>query len=1105
MPEKLSSLIDISRQFLRSIRIDIDYGREDSLQGYICQGTSLNLLENMSRQVTETQQRAFTWTGPYGGGKSSLALLLCSLVSPEKRLRNKSTEILSISVDSPISKAFHVERNGWTVLPIVGSREGILNQLASSINKVTGKTFTAIPSGSEIIKELVICAESKKNEGVLVVIDELGKCLETAAQSGEDIFFYQELAEAASRCKGTLVIIGILHQAFEQYASRLGREARDEWAKVQGRFIDIPLISASDEIVELISRAIVLIREPSHEESRSIAEAIVKAIRHRRPGAPVNLCDGLYRCWPLHPITAALLGPVSKRKFSQNERSTFGFLSSGEPLGFREFLKGTDVSPLAMYGPAHYWDYLKANLEPSILASPDGHRWSLAAEAVERAEARGTKVHVDLTKTIALLDMFRNGSGLAAEDEVLDVSVLYAHPREIRNALEDLAHWSVIIYRKHLTAWGIYAGSDFDIDSAVIQARAETSEVDLKQLVDLTGLSPVLAKRHYQITGTMRWFTKSIVHQREAEKYITHCKAKDGSCGEFVLVIPDQGSPRQSDALFAKKLSQFKNHFPVIISVPENAEKIADLALELAALHKVRDTNSILDGDSVARREIEARISVFRNGLEEELQNAFTVSQWYYKGNPINLNAKSGLSPVASMIAEDIYPKTPHLVNELINRTRPSTNAVKARRDLLHRMLTHAREENLGYLGFPADASLYYALLKKTTLHSQKNAIWCFRSPSEEGSGRTIKPLWDATTDLIAQPDQMTSLSKIYRFWSAPPFGIREGVMPVLALAYFLANRQHLALYIEGAFIPELTESYLDEWLQDTSRISFRYVAIEADRKKMLEELSAILNSHLGKNVSPDPLDSARGLVALVMGLPGWTKRTTTLSLQSQQVRDLLLKASDPHKVLFVDLPTLLSSNAPHSLIKSIISAITELEKAYPEVLRSVESKVFQALDHDGDLESLRQRAKIVKGITGNFLLDSFSTRLATYAGLEKDIEGLISLAVNKPSRDWGDRDIDAAVMQLGQWSLDFRRMETLAPLQNRLSTRRAIAVAFGTSNNHSVSDIFDISNADTSIVDELAKQFLKTLREKNIKREVFLAALAEAGAQILETPTGKD
>jgi hypothetical protein len=72
----LSDVVTISRQFLRSVRIDTDVGREDALSGYICQGTASSLLESMARQITETRQRAFTWTGPYGGGKSSLALML---------------------------------------------------------------------------------------------------------------------------------------------------------------------------------------------------------------------------------------------------------------------------------------------------------------------------------------------------------------------------------------------------------------------------------------------------------------------------------------------------------------------------------------------------------------------------------------------------------------------------------------------------------------------------------------------------------------------------------------------------------------------------------------------------------------------------------------------------------------------------------------------------------------------------------------------------------------------------------------------------------------------------------------------------------------------
>ena len=82
----MASVVEISRQFLRSVRIDTDFGREDALSGYVCQGTARTLLESMARQLTDTKQRAFTWTGPYGGGKSTLALMLCSLVGPSGRL-----------------------------------------------------------------------------------------------------------------------------------------------------------------------------------------------------------------------------------------------------------------------------------------------------------------------------------------------------------------------------------------------------------------------------------------------------------------------------------------------------------------------------------------------------------------------------------------------------------------------------------------------------------------------------------------------------------------------------------------------------------------------------------------------------------------------------------------------------------------------------------------------------------------------------------------------------------------------------------------------------------------------------------------------------------
>jgi len=80
-------------------------------------------------------------------------------------------------------------------------------------------------------------------------------------------------------------MIGVLHQAIEQYATRLGRETRDERAKIQGRFSDVPLISDVDEVIDLLGRAI--ISNARHSETKSACEGIAGSISSRRAGTPM--------------------------------------------------------------------------------------------------------------------------------------------------------------------------------------------------------------------------------------------------------------------------------------------------------------------------------------------------------------------------------------------------------------------------------------------------------------------------------------------------------------------------------------------------------------------------------------------------------------------------------------------------------------------------------------------------------------------------------------------------------------------------------------------------------------------------------------------------
>lgn len=1102
---KLASVVEISRQFLRSVRIDTDFGREDALSGYVCQGTARTVLESMARQLTETKQRAFTWTGPYGGGKSSLALMLCSLVGQSAKLRAKAHAILDLPSDSVVNKAFEARGHGWLVVPVVGKRASVAAEIADALAVAKGEPYAASKRKHvDVIAELVAEANQHR-QGVLLVIDELGKFLEASAQEGgEDIYFFQQLAEAASRVSGKLVVVGILHQAFEAYASRLGRETRDDWGKVQGRFVDIPLVSATDEVIELIGRAIKVaptldLKAPPG--AVDVVAVVADSIRARRPGTPVGVAAGLARCRPLHPVTAALLGPISKRRFGQNERSIFGFLASREPLGFAEFLEAEPADWRSMYGPARFWDYLRANLEPAILASPDSHRWSVALEAVERAEAKGEPKHVELTKAVALIEMFRNGSGLAPEEAILTVSVLRYEKEQIKAALQQLVAWKILIERKHLGAYGVYAGSDFDIEGAIKAVRGEMGEPSLGHVSALSDLQPILAKRLYQQTGTMRWLTRRIVRMGDIEGVLQRFKPDRGSLGAFILCLPEAELAEKKVEARIHKLSLEQADVPALIGVPANAKQIAELSMELAAAERVFKTRPELEGDSVARREIMGRIAAVRSNLEEELTDAFGLCKWYFRGEVQGKERQASLSAIASTIGASLYDKAPWIFSELINREDPSSNSIKARKDLMYRMVSHGDLAKLGYDGMPADAGLYFNLLHAPGLHAKrKDAGWAFGPPNMGPRGQSMEALWYWTHNHVSEPRKETTLAELYELWAEPPFGVRAGAMPVLALAFYLAHRSTLAMYIEGVFTPEMSEAAVDEWLQDPGRVKFQFVAASEEQARLVSAIAQTVSEQTQTTVAPVPLDAARALVGLVLGLAGWTKRTARVGQLAQDVRGMLLKANDPHRVLFTALPALLQTTDTTQLVETLRQITTELATAFETMLRQVEASVLSALDHTGRTpEQLHARAANVKGITGDFRLDAFAARLEVYDGSSEAIEGLISLAVSKPSANWVDRDVDAALLQLGEWALAFRRAETMAPLRGRPSTRRVIGVVFGSKHGQDACGSVDVAEADAASVDALVKRLLVTVQPE--RPDIVLAALAEAGALLMTQP----
>lgn len=1109
----LADRIHVARRYQRAIRIDIDIGKPITLEGFICPRSSAEVLETMACHVAETGQGAFTWTGPYGSGKSSLAVALSAALNGDKALQRHVAAIMGPRTTTLLAKSMPPRTLGWQILPVVGRRDRPSQVIGEAI-KAAGMFTNREPrvwTEKHLLDALEeIATRDPQVGGLVIFIDEMGKFLEAAAQGSADIHLFQELAERASRSGGRLIVVGILHQAFEEYAHRLSRRMRDEWYKVQGRFVDLVVNTAGDEQIDLLGRAIV--SDHRSKPTGPLAEGVARLVQGQ---TSPHLAEMLEDCWPLHPIVACLLGPLSRRRFGQNQRSLFGFLNSAEPQAFRNFLR--DASDTDLYCPDRLWDYLRINLEPSILASPDSHRWALAADALGRCEAMGgDDLHLRLLKVIAMVDLLKDRSGLVASLDLLKYALPCFGSMELASALADLQSWSLVVFRKFANAYAIFEGSDFDIDHAVEQALAGMGRMDFASVSAMAGVQPIVAKRHYHETGALRWFDVGIVPLVEVERAAVDYAPLHEAIGSFFLAIPTQGESEEIAQDICRKAPQKTREWDIIVGLSQRAWSIPDLAAELSALERVRDETPDLQSDRVARTEVLARIAACQGQLEGELRRAFDSAMWHCEHAKPKPLLHAELNSLASDLADARFKKSPRLRNELLCRVKPSSNAVAAQNALLRRMVLKEGEARLGIEGFPAEGGLFASLMEATGLYRETSDGWRFVAPIPDADDpHNLVPTWQAAKDLLKANDHRAiSIAGIYSVWRRPPLGIKDGLLPVLAVAFILSQRRTLAFYRQGIFQTRISDLDIDYLVKDPTCIQLRWMDLTGVSHHLLSEMADVVRdldkenklSHL------EPIDVARGLVAIHDRLPPWVGRTQRLSRNAKRIRQLFKQAKDPNRLIFDDIPQVLNDaqsigeeEATQRISSLVRGGLMELKHAYPSMLNRLRETLLAELlvpnASPSMLVELRDRAENIRELGGDHRLEAFIVRLARFHGRDYDMESLAGMAVNKPPRDWVDPDIDRAAVELSEMAQRFLRAEVFARVKGRRDKRQAMAVVVGMEGRPTPAHAeFEVADMDRSEIKSLLERLETALRESGeVRHNIVLAALVELSSRYLD------
>ncbi|MGB7315632.1 MAG: hypothetical protein WA939_22080 [Nodosilinea sp.] len=1105
--QRLVDFLSVNRRYARSINLERDFDAPEAVEGYILTDRAVDALRRiLASMFGRKRTTAWTLTGVYGTGKSAFAHFLTSLFGPvESPSRQLALDIArnSLQLDSPeyevLQKKF--PKQGLFRAVATAQREPLRHTLVRALDKaaddfwVRGRAPAIVRQLNEWESELALGESSFSDRDILnvikqlaevvdtdiiLVIDELGKSLEHATQNQgtTDLYLLQQLAEL-SRKKGTrLYIFGLLHQSFADYGQRLAAVEKNEWAKIQGRFEDIPFTESSQQMLRLMGQAI----------NRSQAETLTFPVRQLTKdwcavlSEKANLTELspklLEATYPLHPLAAMVLPELCIR-YAQNDRSLFTFLTSAEPHAFQSFLEAAEIEEIPIPnvdGPGmralptlklhHLYDYFVESLGAGMGSRPGLQRWLEIQTLVADAQHRGADT-VALLKTIGLLNLVTS-TGLFRATRPLVKLALVDQPDPA--ALE---HWEeqinvvtyqqgLVIYRRAVDELRLWEGSDFDVEGAIAQYIAKDTLPLADLLTETYPLKPMVAQRHSYRTGTLRYFER---HYLATSSDLETLACTQSDCDGVVAYWLSETAPSLVPA-------QTVDGKPLVVIAAANLPLLAIRAQEYRALCQIYSRESALQSDKVALREVRHRRLQLKQLLDDTLTQAFNFgthhNACWVEGKPHEIGSVADFNALLSVVCDRTYPQTPILWNELINRRTLTTQGAKARRVLLEAMLEQPEVERLGLEGYGPEVAMYYSVLQQTGIHRQEQGEWSFYPPSSSlsstsgreagGEGLGVKaplgqsnlgPIWAAMAKFcLSATDTPQSIGDLYQTLNAPPYGMKSGTIPVLLAAVLLHYSDEVSVYKEGTFIPVLGPEHFELLVKDPARFSVKHIEVTGVRSQVFRELEAILRGGITK---PRGAVGARNLTVLsvvkpliqfVRKLPNYTLKTRRISERSRAVLQTLLYTQEPDELLFKALPQacglapIVISEADDGTTartyrEHLVEALREINGAYDALLTECQDLLYSAFGVHSDRTQLRRdlqfRASRVLGNCVEASLNRFARAAADEAVADRQwLEAIVMVIADKPAESWKDEDVTRFELNLSDLSRRFKNLEAL-------------------------------------------------------------------------------
>ena len=828
-------------------------------------------------------------------------------------------------------------------------------------SEITGGASSSTNVKSDVIGLFRKCSKVLCENGfggIYVVYDEFGKYLEKGIHNPSllNVQFLQDFAEYCDRSgKEQCHLVLITHLSVSQYASKLPVNIQKEWAKIEGRFQESSFFDKNTNHYKMISMVFESSLSDFSPKLGRKWNKFVKDIAKRFSSNDIGLenmfnskdsLKTIERCYPLHPVTLALL-PLVSQKVAQNERTIYTFLTRDEDYSLSRFIEDELLEDdLSILSFSKLYDYFSPLVAKDTGIGGNYKIQLMYEEACNKID-RNNKLGKEMVALVSLLSIVKDNTfSPISENFIIHCFLDSYKEKEIKNEIKNLVNKKVLLLNKAKNQFELVEGSAIDIDEEIkkLKKKKLTSKELVKILKNYVKPSYIIPKKYNFEHKTTRFYRSEVISFEDLHHLDCDLKPNYGrEDGVVYYVIPFSRDELDQARSFIK---QKKNECTAFILPNTFIECKADLE-ELNAVNALFANKEVISSGPLVKKELERHkeilIESIENIVKPLLGKTFLQVKGYYPKLGMNSTLKhtSELNRFLGNVFELEYKHSVDFNSEYTNRNKITGNIALARKIAIDAIINNRNKTNFGLDGNGPEVAIIKALKQVSSMKIKGEKV-TFPKNSSLSIGL------EAYKSIISKNGGASS-EELIKTFLAPPFGIRKAIIPLLSAVWDLSLDSPVNHYYDGKFVTKVDGDHYDMLLKQPKICKIQYTAISAVKRSFISKIANVFGA--------DNINEVQSLLTVFYNwrrtIPESTKLSDTLSKTQKKFLIHIDSAQEPAKLIFELIPSTYglsevtedtSKASVEKAIKSLKQDVDSIYVTYPGLVKELNYQLVESL-----------------------------------------------------------------------------------------------------------------------------------------------------------------